>query len=47
MDANGAPGEVSNATLGGAGTLDTPFADPDDEALLGKQNELISTLRRL
>ena len=46
MDANGAPGEVSNATLGGAGTLDTPFADADSEALRGKMNELLLTLRR-
>jgi hypothetical protein len=56
--AAGAPGEVSNAALAsaiggtssnsnGVGTLDTPFADPDDEALRGKMNELIAALRRL
>jgi hypothetical protein len=55
---NGAPGEVTNAALdaaiggtssnsNGVGTLDTPFADPDDEALRGKVNELIAALRRL
>lgn len=27
-------------------TLDTPFADPDAEALRGKINELINALRR-
>ena len=55
--AAGAPGEVSNAALSsaiggtssnsnGVGTLDTPFADPDDEALRGKLNELLVALRR-
>ena len=55
--AAGAPGEVSNATLNsaiggtssnsnGVGTLDTPFADADDEALRGKLNELLVALRR-
>lgn len=31
----------------GVGTLDTPFADPDDEALGGKLNELLTARRRL
>ncbi len=55
---NGAPGEVSNAALdaaiggtssnsNGVGTLDTPFADPDDEALRGKVNEMQLAMRRL
>jgi hypothetical protein len=55
---NGAPGEVSNVALdaaiggtssnsNGVGTPDMPFADPDDEALRGKVNELIAALRRL
>jgi hypothetical protein len=54
----GAPGEVTNAALAsaiggtssnsnGVGKLDTPFADPDAEALRGKMNELIAALRRL
>jgi hypothetical protein len=55
---NGAPGEVSNAALdaaigatssnsNGVGTLDTPFADPDAEALRGKLNGLLTSQRRL
>jgi hypothetical protein len=27
-------------------TLDTPFADPDDEALRQKMNEILLTMRR-
>ena len=53
----GAPGEVSTAQLDGAiagtssntngvGTLDTPFADPDAEALRLKLNELLLAARR-
>lgn len=55
--AAGASGEVTNAALdsaisgtssnsNGVGTLDTPFADPDAEALRGKFNELLVALRR-
>ncbi len=55
--AAGAAGEVSNATLAsaiggtssnsnGVGTLDTPFGDPDAEALRGKVNEMLLALRR-
>jgi hypothetical protein len=36
----------SSANSNGVGTLDTPFADPDAEALRGKLNELIEALRR-
>ena len=36
----------SSANSNGVGTLDTPFADPDDEALRGKLNELLVALRR-
>jgi len=54
---DGAPGEVSAAQLASAidgtsattdavGTLDTPFSDPDDEALRQKLNELILAARR-
>jgi len=28
------------------GTLDTPFADPDAEALRNKVNEMLAALRR-
>jgi hypothetical protein len=37
----------SSANSNGVGTLDTPFADPDDEALRGKLNELLAALRRV
>ncbi len=51
------PGEFTSADLAGAIsstssnstavlTLDIPFADPDDEALRVKINELITALRR-
>jgi hypothetical protein len=36
----------SSANTNGVGTLDTPFGDPDAEALRGKVNELIGALRR-
>jgi hypothetical protein len=53
----GPPGEVTTAQLDGAiagtsantngvGTLDTPFADPDAEALRQKLNELLLAARR-
>ncbi len=53
----GPPGEVTNAALANAisgtssntnavSTLDTPFADPDAEALRAKMNELILNGRR-
>ena len=53
----GADGEVTNAALdaaiagtsnnsNGVNTLDDPFADPADEELRQKLNELINTLRR-
>lgn len=55
--AQGPPGEVTNAQLDSAidgtsantnavTTLDTPFADPDAEALRVKMNELILAARR-
>ena len=37
----------SSANSNGVGTLDTPFADPDAEALRGKLNELLAALRRV
>lgn len=53
----GPPGEVTNATLAGAiagtarnpiglTTLDTPFADPDAEALRVAYNTLLTTIFR-
>jgi hypothetical protein len=36
----------SSANSNGVDTLDTPFSDPDDEALRGKVNELLAALRR-
>jgi hypothetical protein len=53
----GPPGEVTNADLSnaisgtsnntnGVATLDTPFADPDAEALRQKLNELLLAARR-
>ena len=53
----GPPGEVTNndlnnaisgtsASSNGVATLDSPMADPDDEALRQKMNELILALRR-
>ena len=53
----GPPGEVTTAALttaiagtsansNGVGTLDTPFADPDAEALRQKLNELLLAMRR-
>lgn len=55
--ADGAPGEVSNAQLAtdiagtssntnAVATLDTPFADPDAEAMRQKLNEFILAARR-
>jgi hypothetical protein len=55
--AQGAPGEVTQAQLdtaingtsantNGVSTLDTPFADPDMEALRQKMNEMILNGRR-
>ena len=57
IGSDGAPGEVSNAALAAAiattsantnavATLDTPFADPDMEALRQKLNETILNGRR-
>lgn len=54
---HGAPGEVTNAALAaaiagtsnntnGVATLDTPFADPDAEALRQKFNEMLLAQRR-
>jgi hypothetical protein len=37
----------SSANSNGVGTLDTPFADPNDEAIRGKVNELLAALRRV
>jgi len=36
----------SSANSNGVSTLDTPFVDPDMEALRQKMNELIAALRR-
>ncbi len=55
--AQGPPGELTNAALAaaiagtsantnGVTTLDTPFADPDMEALRAKVNEMLLALRR-
>ena len=55
--AQGPPGELTNAALAaaiagtsantnGVSTLDTPFADPDMEALRAKVNEMLLALRR-
>lgn len=55
--AQGAPGEVTqtqldtaingtSANTNGVNTLDTPFADPDMEALRQKMNEMILNGRR-
>ena len=53
----GPPGEVTNAALAAAvnttsgntnavGTLDTPFADPESEALRVRLNEFLLAARR-
>ena len=36
----------TSANSNAVGTLDTPFADPDAEALRNKMNELLAALRR-
>ena len=36
----------SSANSNGVTTLDTPFADPDTEALRLKVNEMVATMRR-